>query len=107
MIQKITDQNFQSQVLQNKNIAIVIFSQTWNAGSNFLEKHLNDLDAIFDNKISLFKMDVERNIKTIEKFMIYDFPSTFIFKNGELIEIFSGLYSRKKILNVILNNMKD
>ncbi len=107
MVYKITDENFQSKVLDNKNIAVVIFSEKWNAGSDFLERHLNDLDSTFDDRISVFKIDVDQNKKIIENFMIYEYPATLIFKAGELVEIFSGLYSRKKILGIIENHLNN
>lgn len=107
MILKISDYDFQSKVLDNNNMVIVLFFEYWNAGSKFLEKHLTEIIIEYFPYITVCKIDAEENKKIAEKYNVMDSPTTLIFKSGELIEIIYGLYSKKMIVKVIKNNINE
>ena len=102
-MESILDNQFESKVIENKNISIVIFAANWNGSSQFIEDHIHEISEQNNDRVSVFKMDIESNNNIANKYWLHRFPTTLFFKNGELVELIVGVYSKTRANRIISN----
>ena len=96
---QITNENFESEVLNFKGKVIVDFYGTWCMPCKMLapivEKVANE------NNIKLAKIDIDENEELVKKFKIMSVPTLKIFVDGVEKATLVGLTSEAKILDLL------
>ncbi|MEN9432653.1 MAG: hypothetical protein RLZZ422_242 [Pseudomonadota bacterium] len=89
---EITDDEFESMVIETskKTPVLVDFYATWCAPCKAFTPILSQLAADYQGAFLLGKMDVDKNPKVVEQYGIRSMPTILLFKNGEVVERFSG-----------------
>ena len=93
----LTDQNFQTEVIENAAPVMVDFSAEWCGPCKMLAPVIEELADEYAGRIKVGKLDIDNSRKTPGQYGIQGVPTLIIFQNGEPLKKFVGLISKDKI----------
>lgn len=96
-VQKVTDQDFQSEVLDSTTPVLVDFSAEWCGPCKKLGPIVEDLAAEYDGKIKVVTLDIDESRETPTKYGIMSVPTMFFVKGGEVVDRMVGLVPKDRI----------
>ncbi len=100
----LTDENFETEVLQAKEPVLVDFWATWCGPCRMLAPVVEELANEYAGKIKVCKLDVDQGMNTAGKYQISSVPTLIAFKNGQIVFQAGGLQS-KDALTAKLNEL--
>jgi len=89
--------NFETEVLKNKEIVLVDFFATWCGPCKMTGPIIDQLAEEVKN-IKFVKVDVDQNQELSSQYQIFSIPTFLIFKNGQVIGQFVGAQSKEGFL---------
>jgi thioredoxin 1 len=98
---KVTEQNFDSEVISSTVPVLVDFYADWCAPCRAMEPSLADIAAEYAGEALVVKLDVDANPETQKKYGVLGLPSLLLFKDGEIVERISGAAPRSRIAAAI------
>ncbi len=98
-ILEITDENFESEVVQAKQPTLVEFSAEWCGPCKKLAPIVKEIAGEMSDKLKVVHMDVEKGRDTSVKFAVLSVPTILIFKDGKVMDEITGLVPKKTILD--------
>ncbi|MEK7604931.1 MAG: thioredoxin [Patescibacteria group bacterium] len=93
----ITDQNFASEVAQNKLPVLVDFWAPWCGPCRIISPIVEELAKEFEGKIKVGKLNVDENPETAGKFGVMSIPTLLMFKEGKPVDSIVGAQSKETI----------
>lgn len=93
----ITDQNFESEVAQNKLPVLVDFWAPWCGPCRIISPIVEELAKEFEGKIKVGKLNVDENPETAGKFGVMSIPTLLMFKEGKPVDSIVGAQSKETI----------
>ena len=99
-ILKITNENFENEVLNSDKITIVDFYADW-CGPCKMMAPIIDKIAEENNDIKVGKLNVDEAGDIAGQFNIMSIPTIVVFKNGKEFKRFVGVTSKDNIINAI------
>ena len=97
----ISDDTFEEEVLKSELPVLVDFWAVWCAPCKMLVPTLEHLAQNYKEKLKVFKMNIDENMKISAKFGIRSIPTLLLFSGGELKETIVGALPQNKIIDVI------
>lgn len=82
---KITDENFDTEVLKSSKPIVVDFWAEWCGPCKAIAPSLEELSEEMSNKLKVVKINVDENPSTSQAYSIRSIPALMIFKDGEKI----------------------
>lgn len=101
----LTDANFEEKVLKSEQPVLVDFYADWCGPCRLQGPIIEEVASAVGDKIKIFKMDIDANPQTAQKFQIMSIPTLIIFQKGEIAEKLTGLQSKDFLLEK-LNSIK-
>ncbi|MBT4122055.1 thioredoxin [bacterium] len=101
---KITQDNFESEVLKSDKPVLVDFFATWCGPCQMLMPIIEELSEEYDGKVKIATLDIDENQELAQKYQVSSVPSLVIFKDGEEVERMMGLQP-KEILKEKLDKL--
>jgi thioredoxin 1 len=98
---EINNQNFQKDVLENKNLVMVDFWAPWCMPCQMLKPMVEELGEEMKEKVDVKTMNVDENQETAKKYGIQSIPAVFFFKNGEVVKEVIGMQSKDSYIEII------
>ncbi len=98
---KITDENFETEVLQSEKPVIIDFYADWCGPCQMMSPVIDKIAEELEGTVKVGKVNSDENMGLAEKFGIMSIPTIMIFKNGNLDKTFIGLTSKNEILDAI------
>ncbi|MBI3397330.1 thioredoxin [Candidatus Woesebacteria bacterium] len=79
----VTDKDFEEKVLKNLKPVMVDFWATWCGPCKMAEPVLDELSDEHKDKLEIFKLNVDENRETVQKYGILSIPTTILFKDSK------------------------
>jgi len=94
---KITDQNFEEEILSSETTAIIDFYADWCGPCKMMSPIIDEI-AAENTDIKVGKVDVDENQELAMKYNVMSIPTIIIFKKGNVHKQFVGVTSKQDIL---------
>ncbi|OWY21795.1 thioredoxin [Sphingobacteriales bacterium UPWRP_1] len=90
----LTDQNFDTEVLQSGKLAVVDFWAVWCGPCKAIAPIIDDLSKEYDGKIVVGKVDVDTNMEVSMMYNVRNIPTVLFIKNGKVVDKQVGAASK-------------
>jgi len=104
---EVTDDGFESDVLQSDLPVVVDFWAEWCEPCKMIAPMVEELAGEYEGQVKFTKMNVDLNPKTPQSYGIRGIPTLIIFQNGQAIQQVVGAVPKavlKKRLETTLNS---
>ena len=98
---EITDQNFESDVLQSKTPVVIDFWAEWCGPCKTIAPVIDELSDEYLGKVKFGKVNVDFNQQTAMKYGIRSIPSLLIFNNGSVVNQIIGSVPKDSIVKLL------
>ncbi len=94
---QVTDQTFDSEVMQAEQPVLVDFSATWCGPCKKLEPIVHEIAGDYDGRLKVVKVDVDQAQSTAAKFGVMSVPTLLLFQGGAVKDQVVGLVSKQSL----------
>ncbi len=93
----VTDENFQSEVVESDVPVLVDFWATWCGPCRMIAPSIEELANEYEGRVKVCKVDVDNAPKTAQGFGIRSIPTLLIFQDGKVAEQLVGAVRKSAI----------
>ncbi len=97
----VTDQSFETDVLNSSEPVLVDFWAEWCAPCKQIGPSLEEIATEMDGKLIVAKLDIDNNPETPTKYGVRGIPTLMLFKNGQVAATKVGALPKSKLLDWI------
>ena len=97
MIKELTDENFQHVIDNSELPVLVVWRADWCAPSRQINPTLEQIDALFNQHVNVYKIDIDENPKITKEMSVRGIPTLLLFKNGQVHAEKSGSLPLKSL----------
>src|SRR6266700_4436279 len=94
---KVSDADFESEVLKATAPVVVDFWAEWCGPCRQIAPALEEIAGSLDGKAKIVKLNVDENPQTATKYGVMSIPTLMIFKNGEMASRQVGAAPKQKL----------
>ena len=95
---KVTDETFQTQVLEASQPVLVDFWAEWCGPCKQIAPALEQISDELSGKITIAKLDIEASPTTPSRYGVRGIPTMMLFKDGQMASMKVGAMPKQKIL---------
>lgn len=96
-VSHITDDSFESAVIESGKPVLVDFWAEWCGPCKALGPVLDEVAVQYQSKLSVVKLNVDDNPGMAQKYGVRGIPTLILFKDGEAVETKVGLLSKSQL----------
>ena len=104
-ISHVTDDTFQSQVLQSDTPVLVDYWAEWCGPCKMIAPVLNEVAQEYEGRLKVAKLNIDENQATPPKYGIRGIPTLMLFKNGNIEATKVGAVSKSQLIAFIDSNI--
>jgi len=90
------------EIIQSDTPVLVDFFATWCGPCKMLAPILKEVKDQLGNRVSIIKIDVDKNQALAAQYQVRGVPTMMLFQNGQQLWRQSGVLSKEQIASVIL-----
>jgi thioredoxin 1 len=102
---KVTDANFDIDVLGADRPVVVDFWAEWCGPCRFISPALEEIAAELDGKVTIAKLNVDENPDIMMRYGIRSIPTLIMFKNGEPTAVQVGAVPKQRLADWITQSI--
>ncbi|SDS40282.1 thioredoxin [Polaribacter sp. KT25b] len=95
--------NFTEIINKDKPVLIDFFAD-WCGPCKIMSPILKDVKDTLGEKVSIIKIDVDKNKPLAAKYQVRGVPTLILFKSGKQVWRQSGVVQKKELVSIINNN---
>lgn len=92
-----TDANFKKLVLKKKGVTVIEFWAEWCGPCRMVEPVIKELANDYGKKVTIGKLNVDLEPNVTQKYNIRSIPTILIFKDGEVVDKYVGVLTKKDL----------
>lgn len=100
---KLSNENFNKEVLNSEKPVLVDFWATWCGPCKMIAPIISEISEEFNNKVKVGKVNVDEEKELAIKYGISSIPTLVIFKNGKISKTLIGFRPKEEIKEVLNN----
>ena len=104
-ILKLTDAEFETQVIKSEKPILVDYWAEWCGPCKMIAPVLEEVAEDLSDKVLIGKLNVDENSETPPKYGIRGIPTLMLFKNGEVVGTQVGAISKSDLVSFIEDNI--
>ena len=104
-IVKLTDSEFENQVIKSEKPILVDYWAEWCGPCKMIAPILEEVSNEMSDKIIIGKLNVDENSQTPPKYGIRGIPTLMIFKDENAVGTHVGALSKSDLIQFIENNI--
>lgn len=90
-----------SELINQETPVLVDFYAEWCGPCKMMTPILKDVKDNLKNRVSIIKIDVDKNKAIAEKYQVRGVPTMLLFKKGKQVWRQSGVLQKSELINVI------
>ncbi|MEL0650878.1 MULTISPECIES: thioredoxin [unclassified Algibacter] len=90
-----------SELINQETPVLVDFYAEWCGPCKMMTPILKDVKDNLKNRVSIIKIDVDKNKAIAEKYQVRGVPTMLLFKRGKQVWRQSGVLQKSELINVI------
>jgi thioredoxin 1 len=94
---KVSDADFESEVLKATAPVVVDFWAEWCGPCRMIAPALEEISGSLNGKVKIVKLNVDENPHTASKYGVMSIPTLMLFKNGEMASRQVGAAPKQKL----------
>ena len=91
-----------NQIIQSDQPVLVDFFATWCGPCQMLAPILTEVKTNLGERISIIKIDVDKNQAVAAQYQVRGVPTMILFQNGKQLWRQSGVLSKEDLIKIIL-----
>ncbi len=100
-VEKVTDQNFEAEVVNSKTPVVVDFWAEWCGPCRMVGPILDEVSSELGDKIRIVKLNVDENPEVAGKLGIMSIPTLLLYKDGQIASRQVGAAPKAKLVQWI------
>ena len=96
-VSKVSDKDFETEVLNSAEPVVVDFWAEWCGPCKMIAPALEEIAGTMTGKVKIVKLNVDENPATAAKYGIMSIPTLMLFKNGQLASRQVGAAPKQKL----------
>lgn len=96
---KITESNFEEEVIKSSLPVLVDFYADWCGPCKMMAPLVEELAKNYEGTCKVGKCNVDENGKLAQQYKVMSIPTFLFFKNGEAVETIIGAVSKSELEN--------
>lgn len=90
-----------NQIIQSETPVLVDFFATWCGPCQMLAPILKQVKDSLGSKVSIIKIDVDKNQQIASQYQVRGVPTLILFQNGKQLWRQSGVLSKEDLIQII------
>ena len=100
-VSKVSDQDFDAEVLKSNQPVVVDFWAEWCGPCKMIAPILDELAGSYAGKLKIKKINIDHNQKTPRNYNVRGIPTLMIFKDGKVQATQIGAVGKKQLEQLI------
>jgi thioredoxin 1 len=96
-----TDTNLDTEVLKNAELTLVDFWAEWCGPCRALGPTIDTLADHYAGKVKVYKLNVDENPASAQKFKVRGIPTVMLVKNGQVVDQLVGNQPKETFVTAI------